>query len=363
MRIMIRNNKWKTIISSLVILLPILFGLIFWNELPANMTTHFGIDGNADGQMGKALAVFLPPLILLGLHWLCLIMSSAEWKNKGQSQKTINLVFMIMPFISLFVNSITYAVAFGWEICIEILLPVMFGILFIVMGNYMPKAVRNRSFGVRIYYTLNNDENWSKTHRFAGKLYFICGLATLFTIFLPFTYMFAVFMTLVFGSTLAIFLYSYGIYRKHKKAGIKYAGEKMTKTDKKIAAVTGIIVAVILVGVAVLMFTGSIEVNLGDNTLVIDTTYWEKAEIKYEEIDRVEYFEKIPSSIRTYGFFSARLALGSFKSNDIGGYTRYTYTGCDAGVLIEVSGNILIVNAKDAAATEALYNAILEKTK
>ncbi len=54
---MLKENKFKVIISSIVILLPILFGLIMWNELPNTMTTHWGADGNADGFGTKPFPV------------------------------------------------------------------------------------------------------------------------------------------------------------------------------------------------------------------------------------------------------------------------------------------------------------------
>ncbi|MBQ5760469.1 MAG: DUF1648 domain-containing protein, partial [Clostridia bacterium] len=59
---MFTHHKKKLILSSLLILLPILFGLLLWNDLPAVMTTHWGADGVADGFTGKAFAVFVPPL-------------------------------------------------------------------------------------------------------------------------------------------------------------------------------------------------------------------------------------------------------------------------------------------------------------
>lgn len=50
--IMLKKNKIKVIISSIIILLPALFGIIMWNDLPDIITTHWGADGNADGLSG-----------------------------------------------------------------------------------------------------------------------------------------------------------------------------------------------------------------------------------------------------------------------------------------------------------------------
>ena len=45
---MFKPHKKKLLFSSLLILLPILIGLLLWNDLPAAMTTHWGADGTPD---------------------------------------------------------------------------------------------------------------------------------------------------------------------------------------------------------------------------------------------------------------------------------------------------------------------------
>ena len=49
-------------------------------------------------------------------------------------------------------------------------------VLFVIMGNYMPKIRRNMFLGIRTPHTLRNQEVWDKTHRFSGILFFICGI-------------------------------------------------------------------------------------------------------------------------------------------------------------------------------------------
>lgn len=71
---MLKENKFKVILSSVIILLPILFGLIMWNELPDTMTTHWGADGNADGFSAKPFAVFGLPVMILALHLIGLLL-------------------------------------------------------------------------------------------------------------------------------------------------------------------------------------------------------------------------------------------------------------------------------------------------
>ncbi|MBR2895453.1 MAG: DUF1648 domain-containing protein, partial [Oscillospiraceae bacterium] len=66
---MIKNHKWKLLVSSLLILAPMLVGLLYWNELPGQMATHWGVNGTADGWSSRTFAVVGMPLLLLAMHW------------------------------------------------------------------------------------------------------------------------------------------------------------------------------------------------------------------------------------------------------------------------------------------------------
>ena len=64
----VKKYKITIIITTLITLLPILFGLIVWNRLPEQIATHWGADGQADGYSGKTFAVFGMPCILAVLQ-------------------------------------------------------------------------------------------------------------------------------------------------------------------------------------------------------------------------------------------------------------------------------------------------------
>ena len=84
---MLRENKRKLFLSSAVILLPVLFGLIVWNRLPGTLITHWGADGKADGSAAKALAVFGLPLAHLLVHLLCLCLTLRDPKQQRRTQQ------------------------------------------------------------------------------------------------------------------------------------------------------------------------------------------------------------------------------------------------------------------------------------
>ena len=204
-------------ISSLVILLPIVFGLIFWNQLPERIATHWGPNGDPDGWSSREVAVFGLPIFLFAFHWLCVLVTSKDPKNKDKNQKAQSLVLFIIPILSLLVNGIMYMTALGMPLRVEMIMPVFFGLLFIVLGNYMPKCRQNYTIGLKISWTLNSEENWNATHRFAGKLWMIGGALIMLGIFLPTTYIFVAFFAIAMVMVITPVIYSYNFHKKESK--------------------------------------------------------------------------------------------------------------------------------------------------
>lgn len=50
------------------------------------------------------------------------------------------------------------------------------GVLFIILGNMLPKAQRNTLYGLRTKWSLSSDTVWQRSQRFAGISMVICGV-------------------------------------------------------------------------------------------------------------------------------------------------------------------------------------------
>lgn len=210
---MIKKNLPKLIITSLVTLIPILIGVVIWDKLPDQVPMHWGANGEVDGYGSKAVAVFVFPLFILVLHWLCTIVTSLDPKNKNVKGKPLTLVLWICPLISLVCNSMMYMTALGTKISVEIIMPLFMGALFVVIGNYLPKCQQNYTIGLKIPWTLNDEENWNKTHRFAGFLWVIGGIVIMATSLLG---SFVLFFAIVILMAIIPVVYSYSLYKKNK---------------------------------------------------------------------------------------------------------------------------------------------------
>lgn len=173
---MLKANKKTLIITSIITILPIFVGVFFWNRLPDVMATHFGVDNTADGFSSKAFAVFGLPLFCLFILWICAFVTAHDPRKKNISPKMFTLVLWIVPIISVFVALIMYPFNLGYQMDTTLFAEVFMGLLFIIIGNYLPKARLNYTIGIKIPWTLDNENNWNRTHRLAGYLWMACGL-------------------------------------------------------------------------------------------------------------------------------------------------------------------------------------------
>ena len=208
---MIKKN-WKVLmITSIVILLPILAGLFLWDQLPEKVPSHWNAAGQVDGWSSKGFAVFGMPLILLAAQWLCVLATAADPKSKNHSEKMLHLVLWIMPVITTVLHVVTYAVALGQPVRVEIVMPILLGLVFVIIGNYLPKCKQNYTIGIKIPWTLDSEENWNKTHRFAGRIWVVCGFLMILTAFFDIFWLCFIFtIPMVFGPL----LYSYSLHKK-----------------------------------------------------------------------------------------------------------------------------------------------------
>ena len=172
----IKKYKKTLILTAILILLPMLIGFIFWDKLPDQLATHFGSNGEPDGWSSKTFAVIGLPVLLVAVHLVCFFITFADPKKQHIDPKLFKLILWLCPVISWFGCGTTYAHALDMEFNITNIGMILLGVLFIVIGNYLPKARQNYTVGIKLPWTLHDEENWNRTHRLAGKLWMVCGL-------------------------------------------------------------------------------------------------------------------------------------------------------------------------------------------
>ena len=92
---------------------------------------------------------------------------------------------------------------------------VFVGLIFIVIGNYLPKCRHNYTVGIRLPWTLDDEDNWNHTHRFAGYVWIIAGVVTLLSVFL--SHAAVVWVAAIFVASLSPLVYSFVYAKRHGK--------------------------------------------------------------------------------------------------------------------------------------------------
>ena len=209
----ISEHKNTLILTSLITLFPIIIGLIMWPRLPEQIATHFNANGVPDGYSPKLFAVVGLPIFLFIAHWIVIAATFADPKKSNISQKIFTLILWIIPVTSLVLCSSTYLYALGTEINFKILCMILAGIVFILIGNYLPKCPQNYTIGIKLPWTLEDEDNWNKTHRLGGYLLTFLGLAIILGGFLDYTWI--IIPAMIVGCIVPV-IYSYTLYISKK---------------------------------------------------------------------------------------------------------------------------------------------------
>ena len=121
------------------------------------------------------------------------------------------MILWLIPVLNIVLCTITYLTVAGLPVSVDIVMPIFMGLLFVIIGNYLPKCKQSYTVGIKVPWTLNSEENWYRTHRFAGILWVIGGFLGMATAFVG---GFVAFMVIMALMTVAPVVYSYVLYRK-----------------------------------------------------------------------------------------------------------------------------------------------------
>lgn len=206
------KSKTMTIITAIVILIPLAAGLLWWDRLPDDVAVHFSAGGIPDKWVHKGWAVFGLPLFILAAHVFCVFMSMNDPKKQNIGEKIYNIVLWICPACSMLGGLIIYTYSLGLPFPVYSAAQMAIGIVIIIIGNFLPKSHLNYTVGIKLPWTMSDSENWNNTHRFAGKVWIIGGLLLATTAFFNLA---AVSLALMVLIVLLPLVYSFVYHKTH----------------------------------------------------------------------------------------------------------------------------------------------------
>ena len=172
-----KTNRKELFLTTLVCLLPMAAGAAVYHRLPETMATHWGINGAANGWMPRAAAVFALPALIAAIDLFCCWAMDRDPRKENMSTALRSITMWSCPAVSLLCGTITLGAGLGYEMHVSTVAPLFVGILFLVIGNYLPKTKQSDTLGIRLPWTLSSEENWNRTHRLSGFLWVAAGAA------------------------------------------------------------------------------------------------------------------------------------------------------------------------------------------
>lgn len=353
----LRLSRKKTILySSLATVFPIAVGLLLWSvRLPDQFAIYLDSDPLADGQGSMLPAILVLPLSMLVVQWIVLFVTYRDPCNQEQSHKVLSLSTWIIPLLSNLTSYMTFALAMGAQYPVLSYMQIVLGLLFALIGNYMPKTRPNATIGIRIPWVYTSRNNWNATHRFAGKCWMIGGLLMVLVAFLPTDFSEELMLMILLVLIVVPVGFSYVYYLRQKANGDPL--HSLPKPGK------GAIIAlvILLIFLCVILFTGDLNYEFEEEYMTIEASFYNDYIVRYSDIQSMEYHLGNVEGNRIGGFGSLRLQMGYFNSEELDTYTRYTYTNPDACIILTLRGRTLVISGKTAAATNALYNTLKQK--
>ena len=162
--------------STLITLLPIIFGAMLYHRLPDRMPMHLAADGSVTETMPKLVVVFGLPLVFAIINVIVLVFANADPKNKHLTTFPVAIIASLIPFITVGTMLMVDVLALGYRVQITTVVMFILGIVFIAIGLVLPKVDTSYTIGIRTPWTLSNRNNWRMVHRLGGRLFIGAGI-------------------------------------------------------------------------------------------------------------------------------------------------------------------------------------------
>ncbi len=201
----------KELIIILLTALPIIYLLVNWSVLPDRLPVHFDGNGEPNGYGSKLVFIFLP----LGLYLLLIVVPFID-PRKSNYELFSSTYFKIRIILSAFLGLLNTVVIYNELHGISKIgsfVPISVFILITLLGIYMGNISPNYFVGIKVPWTLNNDEVWIRTHKLAGKLWFWGGILGIVSLFFVKNAA-LVMLPIIIVITVVPIVYSYIIYQK-----------------------------------------------------------------------------------------------------------------------------------------------------
>lgn len=213
------SKKTTNIIIGIILLVSAAITLALYPSIPDIIPTHWGPDGQIDGTGPKyMLFVFWGIAVFVNVLMLFAKKIDPKGENYDRFPKVFNIFRIFVTALLCGLELLTICFAFNPQFAnMSTISYVFIGVMFALLGNYMPKVKHNYTFGIKVPWTLDSENVWNKTHRMAGPLWVASGIAMIALAFVKNSTVSLVLMTVIIVIVLIIpIVYSYFEFQKEK---------------------------------------------------------------------------------------------------------------------------------------------------
>ena len=214
-----KNEKTMMRLMWAISLLPVLVTVFVFGRLPEEIPMHWNIQGEIDAWYPKFPWAFMLPVTCIAITIMATVLPKIDPKKENYERFKPQYFFirlMLVVFLAI-LQMVTLSISMGATfIKVDTIVKLMIGILFIVLGNLMPKFKQNYFVGIKTPWTLANETVWAKSHRHGGFVWFIIGFLMCILAFLPGTGSAVVYFALVLFAAFEPILYSWIQFKRQQ---------------------------------------------------------------------------------------------------------------------------------------------------
>lgn len=161
----------------LLLLLPYALIPFIGDQVPDQVPTRWNLQGEADGFSDKSFVLWWFPLFAIATYLVILVVPLIDPKKRvTMEQKPLPALRLLLPLFCLGIYAVMIMPTFkpGWDQSFMVFLLVT--LLMLVLGNYLRTLKPNYFIGIRTPWTLEDPDNWRRTHELGSKLWITVSL-------------------------------------------------------------------------------------------------------------------------------------------------------------------------------------------
>jgi uncharacterized membrane protein len=171
-------NKRLLIVICLLALIPLAAVALLYGSLPEQIPTQWNINGSVTYSARSTIFLIAGLSPVMAVLLLVLPRVDPRKKNYEKFRSYYDAFIVVLLLFLLVMDGIILSESLQpGRISVSRVVVLGVGLLFVFLGNILPRIKNNFFMGLRTPWTLSDPDVWNRAHRLGGKLFFWFGLA------------------------------------------------------------------------------------------------------------------------------------------------------------------------------------------